>query len=1143
MTQHTSHLITTASHARRRAGRPLPVAAWALAVSSGLLLSACGGRGAKPPLVVDQDLSQIGTQNQKPGGGSYIIDTHGGGQKPGVRIQEMFWGRLVEVVDSEGDTVYRDYVVDASRVGDPLTGSGMVTVTNPTSGAAVEVPYLYDQNAITGIESIRISAADDPDNGDDLFDRTLRQLTEGVSQIEFAAEDELGLLTRIPRNCAIVVRFDDLIDRNSVVLNDTVKVLTGNPPSQTFDARLVMDPNHGGIAPTSGSFVSTRLIIDTTVGVFEPLDTELNGSIPLNNLGLPAANSDVQANVSILFPTQLSTQTGQFQRLTNLAGKSLFTTTNGPISSLPSADLVRAMRTSEEGEAGDAFLRDTKRPEVIGSQNVQVSNPVVEGAPGDLDYGYEWTIDFSFDVAACAEEPEAEDVVQFTNDIFGNVIEPAGMLAGNVASSVRVSIPRVAGIVPDSVLADLEAGDQEAVKDYIEEQIVGTSVFRHRFDGVLDSDDPTQLTPAGELDTGKAACFATFTPGPSTAPSGGVPYDAQVTLRFSEPMDPATFSAFDSYRVTRRPSTQTLNAYDYVIGSIAFAPDLREFRFQPLLPLSNVQQNPGASNDPVENRYHLGMVSNVDDGLRDLNGNPLLNVPDDVDFTVLPTGDPQGDTISTGGYVLRFEDEDLDETGNGNSDIRGQFVHDQGNGILLPRGVSRFSRVIDTTIPAVAIMNIPQVPGVQTPLSNLGSRLHATWRYEDMGLTISPFEGTFTDLDVEFTYLNPVGGQITAAFYPEFMLGFAHGCCHPDEINDVLSGFPQFPTSGFANNSNYAETYLDIPGAKPDVLHAKPKGFEVANSELFNAETGLPLLRMPLNKGVPEGERATFTWRDTSIAERGALAPNGNTKGPGVPTRNETVNLGFPACDGSVYGGGQDKGVPTVGLPLLLEYRTYPTETLALINFGISISNGSSRNPFHRAFSTGGYNTSGAPVPKNPDSETSPSGGFQGNPLAPQPLGSPTPGLDNSVYYGQLDFVVRLSRAHTVPIDANGNPNPIYRGIVLEPSITQQPTGTSIQVEYRGHDTFIANNQRILDADNLDVYGFDVGPNGFRNGTPPDNCNSTGYSSFVFDAPNWQNSLSSQNERQYVQYRFTFVNNVVSQLTPTIDSFGVGYEF
>lgn len=1114
----------------------------ALAVASGLVLTACGGRGPKPPAVVDQDLSQIGTQNTKPDGGAYIVDPHGAGQKSGVRISEMYWGRLVNIVDGNGDTIYRDFVVDANFVGAAISGEGTLQTAD---AGGTPLTYVYDQNAITGIETIEISAVDDPNDGADPFDLAVQELSESASQIAFAGEDDLGLLTRVPRNCAIVVRFDDLMARSSFVLNDTVKILTGNPPTQTFDARLLMDANHGGVDPNSGQFVSTRMIIDTTVGAFEAVDEAINGTIPLNNLGLPEAKTDLQANITLLFPTIADPQSGQFQRLTNLSGKPLFSATNGPVSSLPTQDLVRAMRTTTATEEGDAFLRDTKRPEIVGSQNVEVAN-MIEVTPVAVDDPtFELTVDLEFALTACAEEPEAEDVVQFTNDVFGNVIEDnADDVSDGIAGGTRVSIPNN-GWIPQSII-DAEAATPGALSDYIETQVLGTGVFRHRFDGLVDSDNPTQPTPGSELDTGKAACFATFSPTAAAPPSAQVPNDAQVTLRFSEPMDPSTFGAFDSFRVTRRPVTETLNAYDYVVGTIAFAPDLREFRFQPLLPFSNEDQSPGGTTDADNAEYHLSVVSSIDGGLRDLNGNPLLNVTDDVDFTVVTNAVV---SVNTGGYVMRFEDDILDETGNGNADIRGQFVHDQTNGRLLPRGVTRFSRVIDLTIPAVAAMNIPQVPGVQTPLSNLGSRLHALWRYEDMGLTISPVEGTFTDIDVEFSYLNPVGGQITAAFYPEFMLGFAHGCCHPDEALDnnptFSSGFPKLPTSGFKNNSNYADTYLNVNGATPDVLHEKPLGFEVANSELFTSETETPLLRMPLNRGLAQGERETFTWRDTSITTRGALAPNGNTQGDGVPTLQEAFYLGFPACEGSVWGGGNDKGVPTAGLPVLLEYRCYPTETLALINFGISISSGSSRNPFHRAFSTGGYNTQGSAVPKNPDAETSPSGGFQGNPLAAQPLGTPTPGLDNTVYYGQLDFVVRLSRAHTVPIDANGNPDPTYRGIAIEPSITQQPTGTEVQVSFRGHDTVILGTTRILDAANLSVYGDDFGPNGFTDGVPTDfnGCGSTGYTSFEFDAPNWQDTIQSQNGRQYVQYRFTFVNNVVSELAPVLDSFGVAYDF
>lgn len=1135
MTQSTSH------HAVRLT---------ALAVASGFLLSACGGRGPKPPLTVDQDLAQLGTQNQKPGtiDEFYIVDSHGAGQKQGLRMVEMYWGRLVNVTDASGDVIYRDYVVDPALVGDS-NGEGTLAISSSVGSTTVD--YAYSQNPVTGQETFNVKSTNDPLDGEDNFDLALRVAESGVNQINFAGIADIASLSRIPRNGAIVIHFDDMIDEETIILNDTIKLLTGSPPTEAFDARLLADPNHGGINPATGLFVSTRLIVDTTTSAFE-LGGAV-GSLPLNSLGLPTADSQNVANVSILFPTTVASSIGQFRRLTNLNGKPLFNIGNGPVAASPSIDVIRAMRTGTVADPDNGFLFDATRPRLLASQGITVTGAVPPAGviAGHPDFGYVWDIEYTFLTPTCGVLPVTdEDVVQFSNALYADVIDttnivtvpPSPTPGGGITSvsTLRVEIPRLASFLPDASVS-FDPTDPQDVFDFLENDVVGTSVFQFPW------------RPAAM--TGQSSCFASFSPSAQVAPASEVPNNAQITLRFSEPMDPASFGAFSSFQVTRVPASMTpFNSYDYIIGSVSFAPDLREFDFQPLLPFSNQAQGALGTADTgadADRTYHLGVTSSVDGGLRDLFGNPLRDLIENVEFDVV---DDTVATVANGGYVFRFEDGVLDETGNGRSDIDGQFNQDQVNGLLLPRPVTNFSRTIDPNQPIVALMPLPAVAGVQTPLSNLGSRLHALWRYADLGLTMNAKDRDFTNLDIEFTYLSPVGGQIVAAFYSEFFMGIAHGCCIPDEFQDPLTGFPQESTSGFKNNSSFAETYLSIPGATPQEVHPRENGFTVASSELFTAETGTPLLRMPMNRGLAEGDRTTFTWRDSSITERGALDPQGGTKGEGVPLKQEVRPFLLPTCWGAIYGGGTDNGVPTTGLPIMMEYRTYPTETLALINFGISISSGSSRNPFHRAFSTGGYNTQDAAVPKNPDNQNSPTGGFQGNPLAGQPLGSPTPGLDNTVYYGQVDFVVRLSRAHTVPIDANGIVDPNYRAVTLEPSASNQPLGTRVELAYRGHDTAIplaGDPSRILEASNLDSYGDEIPPApGFTVITAVDPmtgettaCASTNYSIFAFDTPTWSSNLNSVDESRYLQVRFTFVNSLASRLSPVLDSFGVAYEF
>ena len=76
--------------------------------------------------------------------------------------------------------------------------------------------------------------------------------------------------------------------------------------------------------------------------------------------------------------------------------------------------------------------------------------------------------------------------------------------------------------------------------------------------------------------------------------------------------------------------------------------------------------------------------------------------------------------------------------------------------------------------------------------------------------------------------------------------------------------------------------------------------------------------------------------------------------------------------------------MPTAGLPLLMEYRCYPSDSgIGLNPLDISLAINSSAVPNFRAFSTGGVNTQSNPVKVNPDTNMAPLGGY--NPTSSPP--------------------------------------------------------------------------------------------------------------------------------------------------------------
>ncbi len=125
---------------------------------------------------------------------------------------------------------------------------------------------------------------------------------------------------------------------------------------------------------------------------------------------------------------------------------------------------------------------------------------------------------------------------------------------------------------------------------------------------------------------------------------------------------------------------------------------------------------------------------------------------------------------------------------------------------------------------------------------------------------------------------------------------------------------------------------------------------------------------------------------------------------PGPPlTPSLDINLDGISDVGGAYGNerglSRPAGLPVAALPLLMEFRCYPRETLSLNNLRSAIASGGFVMPSFRAFSTGGYDQAGNTVVKDPDQQPMPTGGL--NAVQGQgALGSGTPPRDPVVYFG-----------------------------------------------------------------------------------------------------------------------------------------------
>jgi hypothetical protein len=1050
-----------------------------------------GGGGGEMVGVVGEDL-------EKPdGSGVFFNDANEGGEATALKVMSLSWGRLVDVHDIDeatGETdpnpVFRDFVINESIQTD---GQNYSLETNPVTQKTRLVVLREKKDDVT-----------------DEFINLVKSAAEDLSPVQ-EKSDAPGTLppfSFVARNAALVVRFNDLLEDDSqglLSLPDNLRVQTDYPPTLPYqNKRLIFDPNYGGLTAGGGSFHSTRVIIDLTVSEAEAASMTI--PVGLNSLGLPASlTTTQQANVSIRIPSQLSPAAGQFTLLENLSGNGLTVKGAGPVDlSSPTLDVVRALRSGNTQDGNNGFLLDLNPPELISGWPITVTS-VVENPAGDA--GFDFLLDLTF-TSPCRSQPEPGNILELPG-VFGEV--SALGLPPDFQGKVSGVEVRTLSEIPVTAPA-----------------LLGGGLFKRTFDAAL-------------FGTDFEACWASFAPLPGVFPADLVQPNSQITLRFSEPMDPATLSSFETFRVTRtdEPSPSPL---DIVVGDVEPSGDLKEFTYTPLLPFKH---DLGAADE-----YTVRLKDT--DGITDLAGNPPPALPATMKFRLDAAAAP----VNNGGIVMGFETLDEikhpDQNPDGALDWRGQYLFDQDRGLLRPRPVVRSAAVADRSQAVPAIM-IPFAPGVQTPLAPLGSKLMTVWRYCDVGF--SSQDESNHNLDIEGLNWSPIGAQIVSDIYPEFEMRLSHSHYLPDEVIDA-NLLPTFPNSGLRPAaSTFASNILVDPASPQVVVHEKPKGYVLNPVDLFLASTGTFMMPFPMNRGVDPSERVYFTWRDTSTQFE--AGPNGAGIDLGVM---ETVGLivsndpptvpppiGWEAPPGSGEGYlAKANNVPSLGLPLLMEFRCYPAEeSVGLNSFDISLAINTSRLPAFRVFSTGGLDQTGTQVKKNPDLEANPSGGFNPNSVPP---GKTTPADDNSFYIGQMDVITRISRVHSIWIDTTQGTNSTdFLDPIVDPKSDQQPAGTELVFAFRGAvgiSSEALNSGRAFDADYLDPYG-DVRKRDteFNPAEVPEFLSSISDQITYFPAGDktWKSDIDVLDKAIYFQIRVTFVGNTTTLLNPELSGVGVAW--
>lgn len=1057
--------------------RPAQLARWSRILSASalaLLISGCSDHNvattgqashAVGALIDHPDFDPFAPEE----GSRYLVveENHAGGASQ-LRIVNLYWGRLVKVRDQLGVLQQSGMPVGEDIVSD---GVDYLVETNAiTLETTVTILHPYTDSLVVG--GIETSP----------YQRAFRRLDRNLSPINDKSLDpsELPPFSLVPRNAAIVVQFNDLLDP-ATIGPATLHLFVGYPPEIPLEALVYPDINHGDARDTNGDgvpeFYPTRIVIDPSI---TPLEAA-NASASPNVTGLPSSVTPNQPNVVVRIPTHEDSASGQNELLRNLSGHAVALNSNGSIDAQSATrDVVRAARsggrTAITGDTSNGFLHDTVAPKVLGTQ------PVVIGTPsGGPDV---FTSTVTFLNATCAMPTKVGDVLQQPG-VYAEVTEVAVPVGSQIAQ-VRYRI-----VFPSTGFLSAGQGTLSTVWDPV-------------------------------INLNKQACFVRF-PSVTTPPSTGVATDSAVIVRFNEPMDPASINSFDSFTVTNFDPNGAAPAAPergYVVGKVTPTSDSLEFRLEPSLPLRHASS--------ASESYWANVPSGAT-GALDLAGNPLASSLPPVLFTL----DPTDATVSSGNLVLRFTSADeipVAASTTPTPEVRGQVQVNFVAGQLEPREVVRTSYPVDRTRTTVNAMT--PTAGTQTPLSQLGSKLMTLWRYIDVGFVVT--DDRTMNMDVEGLSWAPFGGNVVADVYDAFRISLSHSSRLPDEgqFVDMQGNVIIFPASGLLQT--YDQNYLNTATDPPMIVHSRDRGYTVSPSDRFVSTTNTVMVPYPLNRGIPADEKVYYTWRDTSILSKGGVDSAGLEMavsfnlGLPIPTTTppQTGPGGLIGGNGAAWGNNGNPLaaplVPTIGLPLLMEFRCYPDNSALGLNvFDVSnvVLNGQPRT---RAFSTGGVGPGGVPVIKDPDLQNLATGGF--NP-ASTPPGGVTLGVDNVFYLGQLDLVTRVSRAHTIWFDTPNVNAPRYATPVVDPAPERQPTGTSVVLAFRGASQILGTSQATVSATALDAYG--------------DGAGITFHTSSQGGV--WSADMSSINGAELFQTRISFISNAETALTPTLSALGFAF--
>jgi hypothetical protein len=1007
-----------------------------------------------------------------------------------LTLEGIEWGRLVDVVDVDDVFVASDVLI---RPGLTIDGISYQLTTNP----------------VTQAETLKVLQT----RGTAGFNILFNAAQSGLESLTRKGPNDPPYYTLVARNGAIRLRFSDQVDPASVT-PASVQIFSSTPALTELTTRLVVKND---AKAQRGS-----VIIDPTISARESAVLGL----PANTVGFPESLDGVNDNIKIRIPTKEDLIFGQAVVVRNKAGNRRITNkVDDPVESSGSGDpvLVQVFRAGNDSDTYRGFMEDLVPPRLIGVQDVTVSE--VSAPNGTSSPIRELT--YSINAEYCLEmSPKAGDVFDFADSL---VLVTAVLSSGNpLAYQVRGRM-----LEPEDPATALPPGSGLALSSRLN-------------------------TAYGIQDAARQVCYLNFSPAPSYTAGQLLqldPLNTSVTATFSEPVDPRTVSSMQTFVVTafelddafgknaayfRHPTLYpTEKAANYIDrqrgyhlevntsgttsdsefgGRVLFGPieaDINGTSFT-LTPLS------GFAEPNLDSFLQFAVaLRNGGDGIRDLAGNSV-DLTGFVAGTPLPGVDPENQlTVSGGGGVgaanrtkaFSLRANGLDEDDDGLPEYTGQVGY--RSGLITGRAPERFSRDGDNSnqyVGSGTAVNAGTGPvwiPPYAPLNPAGSVLMTTVRPHDLGFgyqNLSEF-----NLDVEGMSWTPLGGVVFDDLYPRFSIALSHSKYMADEL--VIQGVIIYPFSGLVASS-FDDNILGYPEYDEKVV--VDSSYSISSLNLFTSDSGNTMLPWPAFE-------ETYTWRDTAFPWD---TYGTSDRSPGAATSTHPEAGLYPP-----------EGAPSTALPLLARFRCYPRgERLGTNQFQVTAlltQNVQTSFPAFTVFSAGGQDGSGQWHQVIPDNAakggTQPVGGYRVG------SGQPTDPTNPHFYWTEVDFVLKVSRVYTHWFDMGGilGSGKVV-GVQVEPEEGNQPTGTSVVVEYRGavqvdHPTNPTTTPSpLLDAGtDFDVYAEFTGQNGGVS-TPGD----------------WTTDFSALEAQSYrfLQVRFTFVNDVDRGNQAVLDGLGLAWQ-